>query len=117
MRLLWRPVKDQFSYSKQLLSLCLNHLYSRMAIKKEKKNKSEQPSPSPRFNLLWLYVAIMIAFFAVTFFSDNKTNEIDWSTFRTEMLLEGHVKRVVVVNGEKVEVFIKEDKLDKPNHE
>ena len=88
-----------------------------MAIKKEKKNKSEQPSPSPRFNLLWLYVAIMIAFFAVTFFSDNKTNEIDWSTFRTEMLLEGHVKRVVVVNGEKVEVFIKEDKLDKPYHE
>ena len=83
----------------------------------KEKNTPKFSNPKPRFNLLWLYVAIMVAFFTVTYFSDvGEPNEIGWSEFRTEMLLKQHVEKLIVVNGEKVEVFIKPDSLSKDYH-
>lgn len=71
----------------------------------------------PKFNLIWLYVAIMVAFFAVTYFTDESSNqETDWKTFKNEMLLEGYVERVVVVNNEKVEVYLNDEGLSSSSH-
>ena len=79
--------------------------------------KSRFNSPTPKFNLLWLYVAIMVAFFAVTYFSDaGKPEELGWSKFRSEILVNGHIEDLIVVNNETVEVFIKKDSLSLPLH-
>lgn len=84
----------------------------------EPKNKFTKRfnSPQPRFSLLWLYVIIMLVFFAVTYFSSSSVKEVDWNTVRSEMLQAGQIERMVVVNNEKVEVFIIQDSLKLPIH-
>lgn len=83
---------------------------------KEIKKKFPNPRPNSR-NIIWLYVAIVVAFFAVTYFSeDSGSKEIDWSTFRSEVLLKEHVERIVVVNNESVEVFLNDEGLAAPDH-
>ncbi len=85
----------------------------------EPKNKFSKKfnTPQPRFSLLWLYVIIMLGFFAVTYFSAPSTKESDWNKVRSEMLVKGHIERLIVVNNEKVEVFIIRDSLNLSMHE
>lgn len=79
----------------------------------EKKRFGKIP-PKPRFNLLWMYLIIMVIFFGWTYFSEaGKTKETDWRTFKSEMLLKGHVSQIVVVNNDHVEVHIIADSLTK----
>jgi len=83
----------------------------------KKKFTDRFNSLQPRFSLLWLYVIIMLGFFAVTYFSSPSTEEVDWNTVRSEMLQAGHIERMVVVNNEKVEVYIIQDSLKRSIHE
>ena len=85
--------------------------------------KSKIPPPpntpkAPKFNLLWIYLAILGIFFAINFFfGSNGPKETDWRTFNTEMLQVGDVDRLTVVNDERVEVYLKPDALQKDRHE
>lgn len=68
--------------------------------------------------LLWIYLLLLAVFFGVNiFFGGGGTEETDWRTFRSEMLLRGDVDRIVVVNDNKVEVFIKVDALKDDRYE
>lgn len=79
--------------------------------------KDKQPR-RPRIRLLWIYLLLLAVFFGVNiFFGGGGIEETDWRTFRSEMLLRGDVDRIVVVNDNKVEVFIKVDALKDDRYE
>lgn len=74
----------------------------------------------PGVNWVWIYVIIMIVLFGITYLSgeSGKAKETDWRTFQTEMLIKGHVRELIVVNNEFVEVYIQLDSLNSaPIHE
>ncbi|MXV14914.1 ATP-dependent zinc metalloprotease FtsH [Hufsiella ginkgonis] len=72
------------------------------------------PKP-PRFNVMWLYAAIIIGLFAVQYmFNDNSAKPITYQEFETKFLKAGDVKKLVIYKyGDlyNVEVYIKADRL------
>ena len=73
------------------------------------KKKNEQKG----INIYWIYGAIAIFFIGLQFFNSfsSSTEKITKNEFLNEFLTENEVEKVVIVNNEFVEVFIKESKL------
>lgn len=80
------------------------------------KGKSGDPSRKrPKFNIMWVYATIVIGIFAIaTLNNGGKPQETNWQKVRDEMLKTGDVEKLVVVNNERVEIFIKPDRLGEP---
>ncbi len=81
-------------------------------------NGSSSGGSKPKFNIYWVYILIGLVFFSIQFLnfggSPQKTN---WSNFEKDMLKTGDVERVVVItNQQKVEVYIKKDRLENPKY-
>lgn len=67
----------------------------------------------PRFNIFWFWGLFLGALILWSVLGDsNVIKEINWNTFSKEILPTGDVDKVVVINGEKVEIFIKQDKIE-----
>lgn len=76
------------------------------------QDKNNQQNNKPKFNVYWIYGLIAIAILSIQFLSvGNSPVHISESRFKNQMLEQGDVARVVVVNKESVEVYIKEDRL------
>ncbi|WP_231458554.1 MULTISPECIES: ATP-dependent zinc metalloprotease FtsH [unclassified Pedobacter] len=84
---------------------------------KKLPNIPKKPQKAPKFNIFWVYAAIIIAIVAAQyFFTGDTTKKIDYNDFASKMLLKGDVQRIVAYKAEdlvKVEVFIKKDSLEK----
>ncbi len=85
---------------------------------KQKKKNDSKPNPSggqnprPKFNIYWIYGIIGIAIIGTYLMSmGSKAEEISWQRFENEMLNNYDVERLVVVNKERAEVYIKKDRL------
>ena len=83
-----------------------------------KKIPSKKVTPiPPKFNMIWIYIAIIAGFFALNYlYSANTTKKITYEKFEKEMLLTGDVQKLVVYKkgtGDFVEaeVYIKPEKL------
>ncbi len=78
------------------------------------KKKNEQKG----INIYWIYGAIAIFFIGIQFFNSfsTSTEKITKNEFLNEFLNANEVEKVVIVNNEFVEVFIKESKLNKGKH-
>lgn len=76
----------------------------------DKKNnpKNIVPKPANRYWLLGLMLLFSIMFFFNPF---SQTKEISWLEFEQNMLSQGDVERIVVVNKETAEIYIKQDLL------
>ncbi len=71
----------------------------------------------PKFNIMWVYAIIVLGIFAIaTFNKSGKPQKTDFKQFRDEMLKTGDVEKLVVVNNETVEIYIKPDKLSDPKY-
>ncbi len=69
-------------------------------------------NPKPRFNVYWIYAIIAIAIIGTWILRmGNGAEEITRRQFETDMLAAHDVEKIVIVNKEKVEVYIKEDRL------
>jgi cell division protease FtsH len=69
----------------------------------------------PKFNIMWVYGIIVLGIFAIaTMNKSGKPQKTDWKQFREEMLKTGDVEKLVVVNNETVEIFIKSDRVNEP---
>ncbi|WP_423147615.1 ATP-dependent zinc metalloprotease FtsH [Rubrolithibacter danxiaensis] len=77
------------------------------------------PKP-PRFNIMWLYAAIIIGLFAVQYlFSGTNAKSINYQQFETQMLVPGDVDKLVAYKNNDlvtVEVYIKKDRLTQPKY-
>jgi cell division protease FtsH len=71
----------------------------------------------PKFNIYWIYILIGLSFFAIQFLSfSSRPLKTDSTTFE-KMVVENDVKKVVLItNQQKVEIFIKEERLDDPEY-
>jgi len=85
---------------------------------KDKKSKSGfQPNLTPgkkgklKFSFYWIYAILAVIFIAIQYFNyTSPVKEITWPRLE-EMLVNQDVEKIVVVNKEKAEIFIKKDKI------
>ncbi len=87
-------------------------------VDKVKDKISKKPKlPKNSFNFYWVYAIILVVFLAMSFFDFNvSSNKTNWQEFETKMLRSGDVEKLVVVNKENAEVFIKQQALSKPQY-
>ncbi len=75
-----------------------------------KQDKTD--NKKPRFNIYWIYAIIALAFIFINFLSPSGSpEEINMADFKNNMLSKGDVEKVIVVNKETVEVYIKPSKI------
>ncbi|OYT17218.1 MAG: hypothetical protein B7C24_03755 [Bacteroidetes bacterium 4572_77] len=89
-----------------------------------KKPKEPQKSPfnlggtkggKPKFNFYWIYGIMAVIFLGLTFFNDTVTSEeSDWGQVK-QMLQNGDVEKITLVNKEVAEIYVKGDR--KSNYE
>ena len=61
-----------------------------------------------------IYIVILAVLIAITFIDfGGGANEINWNKFENEMLLNNDVEKVVVVNRERADIYIKPESIDK----
>ncbi|MEE4178083.1 MAG: ATP-dependent metallopeptidase FtsH/Yme1/Tma family protein, partial [Bacteroides sp.] len=71
----------------------------------------------PGFNFYWVYGILALLLIALNFFNwGGSTIEISQQRFEVEMLSSQDVEKLVVVNQDMVEVFLKPDKLDQEKY-
>jgi cell division protease FtsH len=66
---------------------------------------------------MWLVLLFLLIGQGLMFFSSNGAETISWSEFRRGMLADGDVEKIVVVNKEEAEVYIKNEKLEEGDYE
>ncbi|SOD20240.1 ATP-dependent zinc metalloprotease FtsH [Pedobacter xixiisoli] len=87
---------------------------------KRMPNIPKRPQKTPKFNIFWVYAAIIIGLLAVNFlFNSDNAQQISYSTFEKEMLIPGDVQKIVSYKADdivKAEVYIKDSKKDDPKY-
>ncbi len=87
-----------------------------MADKQDNKFPNIPPNNSPKkkFSFYWLYAVLAIVFIGLQFYNYNGTDTKKYTFDKFVKLLEKHyVEKVLIVNKEKAEVYIKQDSLKK----
>lgn len=81
--------------------------------KQDKKGGLKMPkTPKIDFNFYWVYVVIALVFLGLQFMTWTESAEkTDWQIVETDMIKTHEVAKLVVVNKEFVEVYLKKDKL------
>jgi len=81
-------------------------------------NIPKKPQKGSKFNIFWVYAAIILAIIAAQFlFTTDGGKEVTYQKFEQQMLLKGDVQKVVAYKSDdlvRVEVYIKKDSLKKP---
>lgn len=83
-----------------------------------KKLKEKLPKGSGNFNFYWIYIVILVGLALMWFpnFTDN-TQKIEWPDFVENVLKTGDVRKIVIVNEQTAEIYIKTDRLKEPKYE
>ncbi len=83
-----------------------------------KANNDKADSKKPKFNYYWIYGLILVGIIVMQLMpSQNTATSINQEKFLREMLTSGDVGDLVVVNRERVEVYLTEEALAKPIYE
>jgi len=79
---------------------------------KGKTGKDGKPSGKPKFNAYWIYGAVAVSILGFQLiFSGSGNEEITWQRLEREMIQNRDIEKIVVVNKENAEIYIKPDKL------
>lgn len=76
------------------------------------QNKKDDGKP-PKFNAYWIYGIVAIVFLAVQFYLMNAHEpvETNWSKVKSTMLANNDIERIVVVNNEKANIYLKQERV------
>ena len=78
--------------------------------------KNNKPKPGGfRFNPYWIYGIIFIVMLVLTFFPRSSGRSTNWTEVR-EMIIQGDVEKLTIVNEQIVEVYLKKDAIGKEQH-
>ncbi|MBS3770735.1 MAG: ATP-dependent zinc metalloprotease FtsH [Bacteroidales bacterium] len=97
-----------------------------MAEEKKEQNQEQNQNnqdnnnkkPYPKFNIYWVYALIAIFFISLNFMNlGGSPKETTWQEFQRTMLKNQDVERIVVINKEKAEVYLKDEALNKPEYD
>ncbi|MEF8846033.1 MAG: ATP-dependent zinc metalloprotease FtsH [Bacteroidales bacterium] len=88
----------------------------------QEQNQNNQDNnnkkPYPKFNIYWVYALIAIFFISLNFMNlGGSPKETTWQEFQRTMLKNQDVERIVVINKEKAEVYLKDEALNKPEYD
>ena len=74
--------------------------------------------PKGGFNFYWIYGILAVIFIAFQLFSsvNGTSSKITFQKFNNDMLKKHDVEKVIVINREKAEVYIKKESLNKPEY-
>jgi cell division protease FtsH len=76
-----------------------------------KPNFNPIKGKKPKFSFYWIYGILLIGFLALQYFNyTNPVKSIDYSKLE-EMLRKQDVEKLVIVNKEKAEIYIKKEKI------
>ena len=82
--------------------------------KGNKKGGGKKPNggPNRKFNFYWIYAAIFLAFIGIQIVGslNNNIESTNFSEFE-EMLVDGDVRKITIVNEREIQVFIKSDAI------
>ena len=79
------------------------------------KKKKEEPK-GLKFNFYWIYAIVAVLFFGIQIFNIESAKETSWQTFNRTMLQDKEVDKVVIVNREVAQIYLKESALEKEEH-
>jgi len=66
----------------------------------------------PKFNIWWLYLGIIFLFFGLRYLGEGtSTKELAWNQVKVQALQPGYIDKLIVVNGERVEIFLNDEGL------
>ena len=70
----------------------------------------------PKFNFYWIYGLLLVVFIGIQFINwGNEAKKTDWRELK-EMISAKDVEKIILVNKEKAEIFIKPDKLNQEKY-
>ncbi len=82
-------------------------------LKPQDNNKPNSRKPNlPKFNFYWIYGIIAIVMIGLYFMPRDFSKKTTWSDVRNNMVLTHDVDKIIVVNKEKAEVYIKKASLN-----
>ena len=82
-------------------------------LKPQDENKPNSRKPNlPKFNFYWIYGIIAIVMIGLYFMPRDFAKKTTWSDVRNNMVLTHDVDKIIVVNKEKAEVYIKKASLN-----
>ncbi|MBO0331912.1 ATP-dependent zinc metalloprotease FtsH [[Muricauda] lutisoli] len=80
-------------------------------------NKNEKPKPPKGgSNLSWVYWIVLIFLIVFPFFTNTigTSKEIAWSKFEDDLLAKNAIEKIVVINKEVAQIYVKKSVLDDP---
>ncbi|MET3113077.1 AFG3 family protein [Pedobacter sp. CG_S7] len=84
-------------------------------------NIPKKPQKGGKFNIFWVYAAIILGLILLQFlFNADTSKPVPYKTFETEMLLTGDVEKIIAYKYEdlvRADVFIKKDKVKDPKYD
>ena len=85
----------------------LNNPFGRFSTNKRGDGKQ------PKFNAYWIYGIVAIVLVVVQMYVSNSRGPVEttWSNVKSTMLASGDIERIVVVNEEAANIYIKKDRL------
>ena len=82
-------------------------------LKPQDENKPNSRKPNlPKFNFYWIYGIIAIVMIGLYFMPRDFAKKTTWSDVRNNMVLTHDIDKIIVVNKEKAEVYIKKASLN-----
>ena len=89
--------------------------------KKQDSGTSEKQEPKPPFGgygISWFYMMFFIFLLLLTLFSNPVTGsrEITWSFLQDSLLVSRDVEKIIVINKEVAEIYIKKERLSNPKY-
>ena len=76
----------------------------------KKQNKSKLPQ-MPKFNFYWVYGILGIILLGILYMPHDVAIKTTWNDVRTTMLETQDVEKIIVINKERAEVYIKKEAL------
>jgi len=77
-----------------------------------RQNPNEK-GKKPKFNIYWIYGILALGFILVNLiYSGTGSQKIDWQRFEREMIKNHDVEKIVVINKEIAQVFLKKESLN-----
>jgi AFG3 family protein len=98
-----------------LLTSCACNLYNMNLPRKNKADRPQKDPPKARFNWMWIYLLVLAYIIIPPLFNAYySVKEITWQWFENDMLSRKVVEKLVVVNNEKAEVYLKKSAAADP---
>lgn len=76
-----------------------------------KKPLKPKLPPVPKFNFYWIYGVITVIFLAIQFMPHDVSLKTTWYKVQNDMIMANDVEKIVVVNKEKAEVYLKKESV------